>query len=49
MKIVYVREEGGVAGIVGALLAVPCAAVANAVVNHLAGNDPPLEEEAAVV
>ncbi|WP_137120772.1 AI-2E family transporter [Segeticoccus rhizosphaerae] len=30
-----------VAGIVGALLAVPCAAVANAVVNHLAGNDPP--------
>ena len=29
-----------IAGIVGALLAVPCAAVANAVVNHLAGNDP---------
>ncbi len=33
-----------VAGIVGALLAVPCAAVANAVVNHLAGNDPPVEK-----
>ncbi|HZX01687.1 AI-2E family transporter [Kribbella sp.] len=32
-----------VAGIVGALVAVPTAAVLNAIVNHLAGNDPDLE------
>jgi predicted PurR-regulated permease PerM len=37
-----------IAGIVGALLAVPCAAVANAVVNHLAGNDPPAADPGPV-